>query len=131
MIALEPAQTLVVAASAFYRLCHSHPQVERAVTVLLADQVDQLSGRLLEVMYVGLDRRIVRRLLDLASTYRTSEHGPVTVPLTQTDLANLVGGTRPTVNQVLQQLAGAGVVELGRGRIRVLDVRALRRRAGA
>ena len=47
--------------------------------------------------------------------------GPVTVPLTQELLADLVGGTRPSVNAVLQRLASRGVVELGRGRITVVD----------
>lgn len=129
VVALEPAETLSLAASAFHRLCSAHPQVERALTVLLADRVDQLSGRLLEAMYVGLDRRVFRRLVELASTYGAGGPGPVTIPLTQADLANLVGGTRPTVNQVLQQLADTGVVGLRRGRIDVLDVRALTRRA--
>jgi CRP/FNR family cyclic AMP-dependent transcriptional regulator len=130
VVALEPAQTLSLSAPAFHRLCGSHPQVERALTALLADRVDQLSGRLLEALYVGLDRRVVRRLLELAGTYQTPQPGPVTIPLTQGDLANLVGGTRPTVNQVLQKLAEAGLVELRRGRIDVLDVPALTRRAG-
>jgi CRP/FNR family cyclic AMP-dependent transcriptional regulator len=130
VVALEPAQTLAVAAPVFHRLCASHPQVERALTVLLADRVDELGGRLLEAMYVGLDRRVIRRLLELSAIYGTQQAGPVTIPLTQADLANLVGGTRPTVNQVLQQLAEAGVVGLRRGRIDVLDVRALTRRAG-
>ena len=43
------------------------------------------------------------------------------MPLTQELLAELVGGTRPSVNQVLQRLVARDVVELGRGRVTVTD----------
>jgi len=36
-------------------------------------------------------------------------------------VAELVGGTRPSVNQILQRLVARGVVELGRGRVTVTD----------
>ena len=52
------------------------------------------------------------------------------ITLTQELLAELVGGTRPSINQVLQRLADQGIVELGRGRITVLDRRALERKLG-
>jgi CRP-like cAMP-binding protein len=52
----------------------------------------------------------------------------VTIPLTQEQLAELVGGTRPSVNQVLQRLAQQRVVELGRGRVVVLNTGELARR---
>ena len=54
---------------------------------------------------------------------------PVTIPLTQDELAELVGGTRPSVNQVLRRFVDEGMVELGRGRIVVTDAAALRRAA--
>ena len=53
---------------------------------------------------------------------------PVVVPITQDDLAGMAGTTRPTTNQVLQRLADEGVLSLGRGRIELRDVPALRRR---
>jgi len=82
-------------------------------------------------MYDGLDRRVCRRLLDLVATYRADgDGGPVTIPLTQEQLAGLVGGTRPSVNEVLQRLTQQGVVELGRGRIVVHQSAELARRVG-
>lgn len=78
-------------------------------------------------MYAGMDVRVSRRLAELAGTYAVSEAGPVVIPLTQDHLAGLVGGTRPSVNLVLQRLAARGVVELGRGRITVIDRNALSR----
>jgi CRP/FNR family transcriptional regulator, cyclic AMP receptor protein len=123
--ALEPAETLVVTASAFRRLCESQPAVERTLVVMLANRVDELSQRLLEAMYVGLDRRLYQRLVDLSEAYATGA-GAGVVPLTQTQLADLTGGTRPSVNQILQGLSDEGIVELSRGKVVVLDVERLR-----
>lgn len=127
--ALEAAETLVVTASAFNRLCQTHPAVERTLTTLLGHRVDELSQRLLESMYVGLDRRLYRRLVELCESWGESD-GPVVVPLTQAQLADLTGGTRPTVNQVLQRLVDQGVVEVSRGKVVVLDLARLRAKTG-
>ena len=127
VVALEPSRTLAVAGTAFDSMCAQNPRVERILSALLADRVDALSHRLLETMYESLDRRIYRRLLDLARSYGAT-NGKVTIPLSQAHLADLVGATRPSVNQVLQRLAGQEVVRLGRARIDILDVAALERR---
>ena len=126
--ALEPSRTLAVAGTAFDRLCEHNPGIERVVSMLLADRIDLLSRRLLETMYESLDHRVYRRLLDLADAYGEGE-GAVTIPLSQAQLADLVGATRPPVNQVLQRLADRNVVRLSRSRIEVLDQAELRRRS--
>jgi CRP/FNR family transcriptional regulator, cyclic AMP receptor protein len=127
--ALEPSRTLAVAGTAFDRLCEHNPGIERVVSMLLADRIDLLSRRLLETMYESLDRRVHRRLLDLADAYGGGGDGAVAIPLSQAQLADLVGATRPPVNQVLQRLAERNVVRLSRSRIEVLDAAELRRRS--
>ncbi|MBA3233564.1 MAG: Crp/Fnr family transcriptional regulator [Propionibacteriales bacterium] len=129
VIALEAAETLSLSAGSFHRLCDTHPRVEHLLTTLLALRVEELSERLLEALYVGLDRRVYRRLIELSEMYAAGAAATV-IPLTQDQLADLVGGTRPSVNQVLQRLAGQNVVSLRRGRIEVLDRATLERRAG-
>lgn len=126
---LEASVTLSLNASAFRRLCQANPEVERSLGETLADRIDQLSQQLLEALYVGLDRRLHRRLVELAATYAAAD-GASTIPLTQSQLAELVGGTRPSVNQALQRLVEQGIVSLGRGRIVVRDRARLARKAG-
>lgn len=96
---------------------------------LLASRIEKLGSSLLEALYVGADRRVMRQLLALGRTYQGAQPGPVIVPLTQHDLAGMAGTTRPTVNQVLQRLT-ANIIALGRGRIEILDVEGLQRRSG-
>lgn len=128
IVALEAAETLALPAVSFHRLCDTHPRVEQLLMTLLAQRVEELSERLLEALYVSLDRRVYRRLLELSDVYATGEE-EVTIPLTQEQLSDLVGGSRPSVNQVLQRLVAQKTVSLGRGRIEILDRRALLRRS--
>lgn len=129
VVALEPAETLSLSADAFRDLRQRHRGAEQLLMALLARRVEELSDRLVGAMYDSLDLRVHRRLAELVEVYATSASGAVAVPLTQEHVAELVGGTRPSVNQVLQRLVAAGVVELGRGRITVLDRAWLARRS--
>ena len=132
VVALEATETLALTRSAFDALRLSHPAVERLVTEALARRVQELSSALLEALYVPVDRRVVARLVDLGREYGgPTTDGPVTVPLTQDDLAGMAGTTRPTTNQVLQRLADEGALRLGRGRIELTDLDSLRARAEA
>ena len=51
------------------------------------------------------------------------------IPLTQDDVANLAGTTRPTVNTVLKGAEQSGVIALGRGKIEILNADELVRRS--
>jgi CRP-like cAMP-binding protein len=125
VLALSAAQTLAIAGSAFAQLRQSHPEMERLVVSALTHRVDELGTRLLESLYVGVDRRVYRRLVELAEVYRTSADD-IVIPLSQDDLATMAGASRPTVNQVLQKLVSRGVIALGRRQITIVDLAALR-----
>ena len=132
VVALEPATTRSLTTAAFTELRERHPATGELLLMLLARRVDELSSRLVEAMFDSLERRVHRRLLDLVRVYGGCDGDPgrpVTVPLTQEQLAGLVGSTRPSVNEVLQKLARHGVVELGRGRVVVHQPHLLVRRA--
>jgi CRP-like cAMP-binding protein len=82
-------------------------------------------------MYVPVDQRVWQRLVELADTYSEpgdSASGAV-IPLTQEDIAQLAGTTRPTVNRLLRNAESDGHVRMARARLEVLDVDALRTRA--
>jgi len=126
IVALEPTDTLSISRTAFGKLREEHPAVLHLVTVALAESVDRLSRRLLETMYDGLDHRVYRQLLLLAEVYADPpSSNEATIPLTQEVLAEFVGGARPSVNMALIKLRDQGLVALGRGKVTVLDRRAL------
>jgi CRP-like cAMP-binding protein len=118
--ALAVGQTLVVSEQAFREVREAHPEVERLLVAALATRVDQLSGRLLEALHTAVDRRVYRRLLELAEIFDDGV-ADVIIPLAQDDIATMAGASRPTVNQVLQRQVTADVIELGRRRITITD----------
>lgn len=126
--ALEKAETIAIHRDTFQELKHEHPSVESFLTEVLGAQVRRLSGQVLEALYVPADKRVLRRLNELAGLYGDGSAGTV-IPLTQEDLASVAGTSRATVNRVLGEATDAGVVEVGRGRIVVVDPGALERRA--
>ena len=154
--AIEPVQTLVLQRAEFHRLRRSYPSVDRLLVDYLAEQVRRLSERLTEALCIEARTRVLRRLLVdylAAQVRRLSErltealcieartrvlrrlldldavfdNGQVSV--TQEEISTMAGTTRPTVNRVMQDLAEAGIVELGRGRFTVIDSAALAREA--
>jgi CRP-like cAMP-binding protein len=56
--------------------------------------------------------------------------GRLALPLTQDDLADATGLTPVHVNRTLQRLRKEGLIEIGSGRLHILDIVALRNRGG-
>ena len=129
VVALEPVETLSLHRDQLNALRDKHADVDRMLLDAVVGEVRRLSHQLLEALYVPTDKRVLRRLVDLCKLYGADGPGPVTVPLTQEDIAELAGTTRPTANKVLKQAEDTGVVEIRRGRVVVLDPAALLQRA--
>jgi CRP/FNR family transcriptional regulator, cyclic AMP receptor protein len=126
---LEEGETFCVYQGEFERVRSQHRSIDRLLISFLAGEVRMLNERLLEAMYVPAERRVLRRLLELARLYGGDGAGGVRVPLTQEELAQLAGTSRATVNQVLREEEKRGTIELHRGSTIVRDQEALARRA--
>jgi CRP-like cAMP-binding protein len=127
--ALEDGETFCVYEGDFQRLRQQHSEVNELVIGFLANEVRMLNERLLEALFVPVERRVLRRLNELASQYKPDADGQVQIPLTHEELAGLAGSTRATVTTVLGEAQKRGLIELGRGRTRILDPEELARRA--
>lgn len=129
--ALEAGQTHSVHRLDFERLRTRHPESAEVLIAILSGQVRRLSRHLVEAMYTPADKRVLRRLAEMAALYASDapDGGPVTIPLTQDDLAGLAGTARATVNRVLREEQERGTLELGRGRTVIRDTAALTARA--
>jgi CRP/FNR family cyclic AMP-dependent transcriptional regulator len=121
--ALEPAETRSVLRDDFARLRREHPGIDVVLVAILAESVRRLSEQVAEAYYLPAERRVLRRLADLAELYGGA------VPLTQEALAELAGTSRATVNRVLREQQQRGTVELSRSKTVVLDLERLRGRS--
>jgi CRP-like cAMP-binding protein len=127
--ALEDAETFAVYRAEFEQLRREQPQTNELLFRFLTNEVRVLNERLLEALYLPVDKRVRRRLVELAESYGSGNEGSATVPLTQEVIAELTGAARPTVNQVLREEEKRGTIELRRGKTVVLDLQALTRRS--
>lgn len=126
--ALEEAETFSVTRADFERLRLRHPAVNQILLRFLQDEVRRLNERLLEALYVPVEKRVLRRLVELAAMYPNGDNEAL-ISLTQESLAELAGASRATVNQVLRDEEKRGSIELQRGKTRILDVTGLAARA--
>src|SRR5712691_2330927 len=81
--ALEETETFCVYEGEFARLRREHPEVNDLLISFLTNEVRMLNERLLEALYVPVERRVFRRLNELALLYRQGEDTEVEIPLTQ------------------------------------------------
>ncbi len=124
--ALDQTETLAVYKDDFEQLRREQPSVDRLLFAFLVGEVRLLEERLLEALYLPVDRRVLRRLGELTAE---ADDQPFEVPLTQEELAELAGTTRSTVNRILRDEVKRGTIKLERGRTIVLDRGQIARRA--
>jgi CRP-like cAMP-binding protein len=126
--ALEEAETFAVYREEFEQLRRRHPGVDQILHRFLTGEVRRLNELLLEALYLPAEKRLLRRLVELAAVYDAGD-GEISISLTQEAIAELAGVGRPTVNQLLRDEEKRGTIALERGRTRVLDLDELGRRA--
>ena len=127
-IALQPTETLAIRFDELTEIRRRLPAVSDAVIRLFADKVVDLVSQLLDAHYGHADARVVRRLVMLSELYGPGET-EVVIPLTQEDIAEVAGVTRPTVNRILKKEQERGTIKLSRGAITVTDRERLAERA--
>jgi CRP/FNR family transcriptional regulator, cyclic AMP receptor protein len=94
--------------------------------------VRRLTEQATDLVFLDLAARVAKLLLHEAEG-RSGEQRQgalVDLGLTQTELAQMVGASRPAVNRVLQSLAARGLISITGREITIRDSNALRRRAG-
>jgi len=126
-ISLDGGETLSLHREDFDDLRTTRPNINVVLTDALVKEVRRLSAALIEALYVPVERRVWLRLLDLVELF--GGDAPGAIPLTQDDIAQLAGTTRPTANRILRAGEEQGVLQLARGRIEVHDRAALWRLA--
>jgi CRP/FNR family transcriptional regulator, cyclic AMP receptor protein len=97
-------------------------QVADALLRSLGEMVRRTTRQVSAFVFLDMRGRVARQLLQLAT-----DDGTDTPPVTQSELAEMVGGARQTVNLALRDLERDGQIRMGR-RIRILDEQGLRQR---
>ena len=130
--AMEPTETVVLTRANFERLVDGGSPFRWSLLGGVAHRIRRITDQLAEVHFLDIGGRLALTLTRLAEEASPGVATDVRLarPLTQVDLAAMVGGTRQRVNQILGELADEGLVSVDSRGIVVHDVQALRNRAG-
>ena len=110
-----------IPAGLFLECLARHPASGQALLGALAVQVQDLINIVIDLRRGNATARLALLLANMAAGVPAEE----SLPITQQELAELLGVTRPTANTALRELEEAGLVARGYGRLRVLDRDAL------
>jgi CRP-like cAMP-binding protein len=125
--ALEDCLALALSRGAFMELVHSNPRILDAVMRSLGGLIRRLTEQNADHVFLDLPGRVAKTLVRLAGE---SAAPMITIELNQSQLAEMAGGSRQSVNQAIGSFASRGWLRTEGRRIVVMDVPALRRRAG-
>jgi len=130
-VALEPTETLVLHRDPFEVLIDTDRTMRMALFAGLTAELRRLTGHVEELHFLDLPGRLARRIVRLAQEAHPGATGQVILewPYTQSDLAAMIGGTRQTVNRLLADFVGRGLIRFERDTLIVPDVAALERAA--
>lgn len=129
--ALEECEVLALRHDDVRPCLERHPGAALALLDTLAGRFRRLEEAFQALAFNDVPARVARCLLDLVGDRGLPVPGGLLIdlPLTQEDLAAMVGAARETVNKVLGGFAARGWLRLEDRRYVVTDLDALRRRA--
>ena len=102
-VALEPTETWTLHRGEFMTYLSDNPDFTLHVLKTLARHIRRLNTQLADIFFLDLPGRLARVLLNLAEQYgRKMQDGTlIDLSLTQTDLAEMTGATRVSINKAL------------------------------
>ena len=125
--AIEDCSALALSRGAFIELVHANSHILDAVMRSLGALIRRLTDQHADHVFLDLPGRVAKTLVRLAGD---SQAPMVTIELNQSQLAEMAGGSRQSVNQAIGSFANRGWLRTEGRRIVVTDLAALRRRGG-
>jgi len=123
--ALEETQLLALPYPAGRAALQAHPHLLWVIVRVLARRLRSTDDSLADAVFLDVPARTAKRLLELSA-----DQTEFRLPMTQEDLAGLVGASRERVNKALSQFARLGWIDVqGRNRYRIIDRAALQERS--
>lgn len=120
----------VIPRDAFIRYCDERPHLWRQVAELLIVHKKKLEKKIELLCLQDVEYRILFNLAELASCIGSRlNNQEYSVPLSQGELASLIGATRETTSTTLNALARRGLIRLGRRQLVVISLDDVRQAA--
>jgi len=129
--AMERTETLFLRRGDLLQFLERHPGAAIKVIDLLSRRLRQTDEQIADLAFLDVHGRVARKLLELASAHGVDKGQGTEIGffLSQQELANLVGASRESVNKVINYFKDKGYLAINRGRIVLMNRRALEQRA--
>jgi CRP-like cAMP-binding protein len=122
--ALEPSTVVAVPYEPVRQILEQQPQLLWEVVRLLTARLRAVDEALSDTVFLDVPGRTAKRLLDLAG-----DGDEFQLPITQEELAGMVGASRERVNKAIAQFVRLGWLEQQERTYRISDREKLTRRA--
>ncbi|MDQ3106821.1 MAG: Crp/Fnr family transcriptional regulator [Actinomycetota bacterium] len=122
--ALEPSELVAVPYAPVEAILKASPELLWGVVRLLSQRLRTTDAALADSVFLDVTGRTAKRLLELAG-----EADEFVLPVTQEELAGMVGASRERVNKALSAFIRLGWLEQAERRYRITDREQLSRRA--
>lgn len=132
VIAAEETVVLMIQRALLLNLMRQDTALLEAMLRSIGALLRRLTEQTADLVFLDLGGRMAKLLLRLADEHGHWTDGATVLDLrlNQTDLAQMVGASRPAVNRILQSFAARGFVSIDGHTILVHNQTALKRRAG-
>lgn len=126
--AVDDALVCIITRQEFEALLRRHPEMALRVLKLVGLRRRELEMRPEDLIFQPVANRLVLTLLWQARRHGAKgADGSVSLPLTQKDLAHLVGASREAVAEQIAEFKQAGLLETGHRSIKLADPKGLMR----
>ncbi len=122
--ALEASQVLTIPYAPLKAIYEERPTLLWGVVKLLADRLRNTNTALADSVFLDVTGRTAKRLLELAG-----DDDEFVLPITQEELAGMVGTSRERVNKAIASFVRLGWIDQRERRYRILNRMELDRRA--
>lgn len=119
---VAPSRVLVIERERFLAALRDNPALNESYIAMLVAMIRRLQERTEGLVFLDLQGRVAKLLLGLMG-----DGDSVDLNVTQGELAAMVGGSRPSVNQVLKAFEGRGYLSLDGKKLAIHDRAALER----
>ncbi|MFO7662065.1 MAG: Crp/Fnr family transcriptional regulator, partial [Chloroflexota bacterium] len=122
-----PAETWTLHRDEFLDYLTEEPEFALHVLKTLARHIRRLNMQLADIFFLDLPGRLARVLLNLAEQHgRKMQDGMmIDLSLTQTDLAEMTGATRVSINKALGRFRRSGWIRVNGRRVTIVNREAL------
>jgi CRP/FNR family transcriptional regulator len=127
--ALTPLVVYRVPSNQVLEAAAVNPQLALFLMTACLRRKQDLERRLELVAAHDVEKRILLCLADFAGQGERESDGSFSLPLTQRDIANLIGATRETTSLMLNQMERNGLLNLSRGKVTIPSAHRLKHAA--